>query len=79
MERVAQRRSTLVAVLGPGGEDPGRHYDVDASRNTHARKDGNESRRHLGEESLRPLLAPVHPPPLSQPEEVIAERLAIAV
>lgn len=37
------------------------------------------SRRYLSEESMRPLLAPVHPPPLSQPEEVIAERLAIAV
>jgi len=37
------------------------------------------SRRYLSEESMRPLMAPVHPPPLSQPEEVIAERLAVAV
>jgi len=37
------------------------------------------SRRYLSEESMRPLMPPVHPPPLSQPEEVIAERLAIAV
>jgi putative transposase len=37
------------------------------------------SRRYFSEESMRPLLAPVHPPPLSQPEEVTAERLAIAV
>ncbi len=37
------------------------------------------SRRYLSEESMRPLMLPVHPPPLSQPEEVIAERLAIAV
>jgi putative transposase len=37
------------------------------------------SRRYLSEESMRPLLAPVHPPPLSQPEEVITKRLAIAV
>jgi len=79
MERPAQGRSTLVAVLGPGGGNPARHYDVGANRNTHARKDGNESRRYLREESMRPLMAPVHPPPLSQPEEVIAERLAIAV
>ena len=61
-----------MAVLGPGGGDPGRHYDVGADRNTHARRDGNESRRYLREESMRPLMAPVHPPPLSQPEEVIA-------
>ncbi len=37
------------------------------------------SRRYLSEESMRPLLTPVHPPPLSQPEEVITERLVVAV